>query len=147
MVTLTQPTARLSKHVCSASRWRVQRTDSDQPFYCLVLHAGCRLQLRGHRPLVLERSDSVLIPAAHVLEMTSLEPPTSSGSVTVPLAIGTGEFRMGTCKGTLDVRRLLCHCYLSVPGAHLLVAVLPRFVHVRGVRRLSIPVKLPAGGA
>jgi hypothetical protein len=43
----------------------------------------------------------------------------STGSVTVPLAI----------------------------DADLLFAVLPRFVHVRGVRRLSIPVKLPAGGA
>ncbi len=147
MVTLTQPTARLSKHVCGAGRWRVQRTESGQPFYCLVLHGACRLQLRGHGPIVLQLGDFVLIPAAHEFEMTSLKPPTSTGSLTVPAAIGTAEFRAGTGKGTPDVRRLLGHCYLRAPDADLLVAVLPRFVHVRGVRRLSIPVKLPAGGA
>jgi hypothetical protein len=145
-MTLIQPTARLSKHVCGAGRWRVQRTESGRPFYCLVLHDGYRLQLRGHRPIVLQRRDFVLIPAAHVLEMTSLKPPTSTGSVTVPLAIGTGGFRVGTGKGTPDVRRLLGHCYLSATDADLLAAVLPRFVPVRGVRRLAIPVKLPAGG-
>ncbi len=142
MVTLIQPTARLSKHVCGAGRWRVQRTESGRPFYCLVLHDGYRVQLRGHRPIVLQRRDSVLIPAAHVLEMTSFKPPTLTGSVTVPLAIGTGGFRMGTGKGTPDVRRLLGHCYLSAPDADLLVAVLPRFVHVSGARRLSTLAKL-----
>jgi len=147
VVTLIQPTARLSKHVCGAGRWCVQRTESGQPFYCLVLDGGCRLQLRGHRPIVLKRGDFVLIPAAHEFEMTSVKAPMWTGRVTVPLAIGTGGFRVGTGKGTPDVRRLLGHCYLSAPDADLLVAVLPRFVHVRGVRRLSIPVKLPAGGA
>ena len=98
VVTLTQPTARLAKHVCGAGHWRVQRTECGQPFYCLVLHDGCRLQLRGHRPIVLQRRDSVLIPAAYEFEMTSVKPPMSTGRVSVPLAIGSGESRVGTGK-------------------------------------------------
>jgi len=68
--------------------------------------------------------------------------PTSTGSLTVPTAIGAAEFRVGTIKGNPEVRLLLGHCNLSVPDADLLVDVLPRFLHVRGAQRLSTLVQL-----
>jgi hypothetical protein len=80
VVTLLQPSARLSEVVSGAGRWRLRRTDASQPFYCVVLYGGCCLAAAGHEPIALAQGDFMLIPAEHDFTASSLRHPASSPS-------------------------------------------------------------------
>jgi AraC-like DNA-binding protein len=57
-------------------------------------------------------------------------------------AASTGEVRHGTRGGRPDVRLLGGYFVFDSPDAPLLVSLLPAVVHVRGVERLSVLVRL-----
>lgn len=141
VVTLLQPAARFSKHVAGAGEWRIRRSDAGQPFYCVVLEGGCRLAMDDADPVALQAGDFVLVPAAFGIAMSSLAPPPAHGD-TLPVALGNGHFRIGDPEGPADLRMLAGHCSFGSPDAALLVALLPRFVHVRGESRLATLVEL-----
>jgi AraC-like DNA-binding protein len=69
--------------------------------------------------------------------MSSLEPPTSEDADTVPVALPSGEFRLGTRAG--PARGLVGRgpLRLRFADAALLVSLLPRLVHVQGEKRLA----------
>ena len=141
VVTLLQPAARFSKHVIGSGPWRIRRSDAGQPFYCVVLEGGCRLALDGRENVVLQVGDFVLVPAAFGIAMSSLEPP-SGAADSMPVALGDGQFRIGTQAGPTDLRILAGHCSFGSSDAALLVSLLPRLVHVRGEERLTTLVQL-----
>jgi AraC-like DNA-binding protein len=141
VVTLLQPAARFSKHVIGSGPWRIRRSDAGQPFYCVVLEGGCRLALDGREDVVLQVGDFVLVPAAFGIAMSSLEPP-SGAADSMPVALGDGQFRIGTQGGPTDLRILAGHCSFGSSDAALLVSLLPRLVHVRGEERLTTLVQL-----
>ena len=141
IVTLLRPTATLSKVVGGVGRWRLRRTDAGQPFYCVVLHGGCRIATAGGDPIALARGDFVLIPAADDFTVSSVEPP-ARGRYTEPVVLAGGEVRLGSTDGTPDVRVLVGHCSFGSPDAALLVSLLPQLVHVRGESRLATLVEL-----
>jgi AraC-like DNA-binding protein len=141
VVTLLRPSAAFSKTVGGTASWRVRRAEHGRPFYCAVLEGSCRLTVRGHDPLVLERGDFVLVPAADAFEMSSLKPPTE-GSETMPVEVRPGEFRIGWQDGPADVRMLVGYCIFGSPDAGLLVSLLPGLIHVRGETRLASLVQL-----
>jgi AraC-like DNA-binding protein len=136
VVTLLQPGARFSKLVLGASPWRISRSDTGQPFYCVILEGGCFIAIDGHAPIELLSGDFMLIPAAYGVALSSLEPP-PAGVQTPPVALGNGEFRIGDEKAPIDLRMLAGHCSFDSPDASLLVSLLPQFVHVRGEQRLA----------
>ncbi|RZJ13667.1 MAG: AraC family transcriptional regulator [Rubrivivax sp.] len=142
VVMLLQPTARFSKQVVGAGRWRIHRSDAGEPFYCAVLEGGCRLTLDGQAPLALQAGDFVLIPAAFGVAMSSLAPPPAGGGVNLPVALGEGLFRIGDQQGETDLRILAGHCSFGSPDSALLVSLLPQVVHVRGDPRLATLVQL-----
>jgi AraC-like DNA-binding protein len=141
VVTLLQPSARFSKAVVGAGRWHIRRSDAGQPFYCVVLEGGCRATIDGHATIELQAGDFALVPAAHGVAMSSLEPP-AAGIESTPVAQGHGLFRIGTQEGPTDMHMLVGHCSFDSPDADLLVSLLPQLVHVRGERRLALLVKL-----
>ncbi len=141
VVTLLQPAATLSKVVGGAGRWRLHRADAGQPFYCVVLHGGCRLAVAGHDPTMLAQGDFVLIPAAHDFTMSSIQAP-APGQYTEPVLLGDGQIRLGRPEGSPDVLILVGHCSFGSPDAALLVSLLPQLVHVRGEARLATLVEL-----
>ena len=141
VVTLLQPAATLSKVVSGAGRWRLRRTDDGQPFYCVVLHGGCRLTTVGHEPITLCQGDFVLIPAAHAYTVSSVEPP-PPGRYTEPVVLAGDEVRLGEIERSPDVLILVGHCAFGSPDAALLVSLLPQLVHVRGEARLATLVEL-----
>ena len=141
VVTLLQPSATLSKVVGGAGQWRLHRTDAGQPFYCVVLHGGCRLAAAGHEPITLAEGDFVLIPAAHDYTVSSLEPP-PAGRYTEPAVLAAGEIRLGMPEGPPDVSILVGHCAFGSPDAALLVSLLPQLIHVRDEARLATLVEL-----
>lgn len=142
VVTLLRPRALFSKAVVGAGPWRVRRSDVGQPFYCLVLDGACRLSVDGHDAIELRSGDFVLVPAASDIDMSSLTPPAGGAPETLPVALGSGEFRIGDQAGPTDLRMLAGNSSFDSPDASLLVSLLPRLVHVRGVPRLATIVQL-----
>jgi AraC-like DNA-binding protein len=140
VVTLLQPSAPFSKRVSCAGRWRVRRTETGSPFYCAVLEGSSHLSVDGRGPMIIEKGDFILIPAAFDFTMTSLEPPPGQRD-TARVVLPDGEIRNGDPKGPPDVRMLVGHCVFASPDASLLVPLLPQLVHVRGERRLSTLVE------
>jgi AraC-like DNA-binding protein len=142
VVTLLQPGAPFSKLVSGAGPWRVRRTETGRPFYCVIFEGSCRLAVDGREPITLQEGDFVLIPAVYGFAMSSLEPPPSEDSHAPPVALPHGEFRHGTQGGPPDVRLLIGYCVFGSPDAALLVSLLPKLVHVRGEKRLATLVQL-----
>lgn len=142
VVTLLQPRAQLSKLVLGAGPWRVSRSDAGQPAYCVVLEGGCRVAIDGHEPIELRSGDFLLIPSTYGVAFSSLEAPPPDVESPLPIALGNGEFRIGTGDGPIDVRMLVGHCSFDSPDASLLVSLLPQLVHVRGEQRLATLVQL-----
>ncbi len=141
VVTLLQPGPPFSKRVSGAGRWSVRRAESGRPFYCAVLEGTCLLAVSGRAPVVLEKGDFVLIPSAFDFTASSLEPPRGKRE-TAHTVLPDGEIRHGDSSGPPDVRMLVGYCVFASPDASLLVSLLPRFVHVRGERRLTTLVEL-----
>jgi AraC-like DNA-binding protein len=141
VVTLLQPGAPFSKLVSAKGPWRVRRSETGRAFYCAILEGSSRLAVDGHEPLILEKGDFVLVPAAFDFTASSLVPPrgkSESAHVTLP----HGETRHGNPSGLPDVRMLVGYCVFGSPDASLLVALLPRLVLVRGEPRLATLVQL-----
>jgi AraC-like DNA-binding protein len=141
VVMLLQPGARFSKLVHGASPWRISRTDTGQPFYCVLLEGGCQMAIDGHAPMELLSGDFVLIPAAYGVAMASLGAPPDV-ETQMPVALGNGEYRIGEPQNPVDARMMAGHCSFASPDAALLVSLLPKIVHVRGEQRLATLVEL-----
>lgn len=142
IVSLLQPQAAFSKRVCANGRWRVQRSETGQPFYCLMLEGCSQLTMKGNPPITLEQGDFVLIPAALGFCMSSIEPPAADAPETLPQMLAPGEFWIGDPGQSADVQTLVGYCHFDAPDAGLIVSLLPQVIHVRGESRLTMLVQL-----
>lgn len=142
IITLLQPRGVFSKPISGAGRWGVRYTDFGQPSFCVVLEGGCRLAVDGQRPLTLEAGDFVLLPATPGFTMSGFEPVKPERIDPKVTPAPTGEVRHGTRGGRPDVRLLGGYFAFESPDAALLVSLLPAVVHVRGVERFSVLVRL-----
>lgn len=142
VVTLLQPQARFSKIIHGSGAWRVSRSESGQPFYCVVLEGACQLQSNDQAPIQLRQGDFVLVPASYSFTMSSLAPPDPGAPDSAPVALRHGEFRIGAPDGPADMLYLVGHCEFGSPDAALLVSLLPQLVHVRGEHRLATLMQL-----
>jgi AraC-like DNA-binding protein len=100
------------------------------------------LAVDGHPTLTLEAGDFVLLPATPGFTMSGFEPMTPERIDPKVTPAPTGEVRHGTRGGKPDVRLLGGYFVFDSPDAGLLVSLLPTLVHVRGVERLSVLVRL-----
>jgi AraC-like DNA-binding protein len=107
-----------------------------------VLEGSCRLAVDGQAPLTLVAGDFVLMPATPGFTMSGFEPATPVRIDPRVAPAPTGEVRHGTRGGRPDVRLLGGYFVFDSPDAALLVSLLPALVHVRGVERLSVLVRL-----
>lgn len=142
VIALLQPRAVFAKRISGAGRWGVRYSDFGQPSFCIVLEGGCRLAVDGQRPLTLTAGDFVLLPATPGFTMSGFEPVRPEHIDPKVTPSPTGEVRHGTRGGRPDVRLLGGYFVFDAPDAALLVSLLPALVHVRGVERLSVLVRL-----
>lgn len=144
LISLLRPRAVFSKGISGAGRWGVRYSAFEQPSFCAVLEGSCRLLVNGERPLTLQAGDFVLLPATPGFTMSGFErvAPQLIDPKVAPAP--QGEVRHGTRGGRPDVRLLGGYFVFHSPDQSLLVSLLPRLVHVRGVERLSILVRLVA---
>jgi AraC-like DNA-binding protein len=142
VITLLQPRAVFSKRISGAGRWGVRYSAFGEPSFCAVLDGSCRLAVDGHRPLVLEAGDFVLLPATPGFTMSGFEPASLERLDPKVMSKVAGEVRHGTRGGRPDVRLLGGWFVFDSPDTGLLVSLLPSLVHVRGVERLSTLVRM-----
>jgi AraC-like DNA-binding protein len=142
VIELLRPRAVFSKGISGAGRWGVRYAAFGQPGFCAVIEGGCRLAVDGEAPVSLEAGDFVLLPATPAFTMSSFEPatPTHIDPTTAPAP--AEEVRHGRSDGPADVRLLGGYFSFGSPDAALLVSLLPAMVHIRGVPRLSVLVRL-----
>ncbi|WP_342636291.1 AraC family transcriptional regulator [Methylobacterium brachiatum] len=114
----------------------MRRDDHGQPFYAAVLEGACRLAIDGEAEIVLTAGDFVLIPAASAFAASSLVAPSAGRAP--PVKVGPGVFRLGPPEMPPDLRMLVGNCTFASDDVDLLLSLLPRFVHVRGVGRLAM---------
>lgn len=141
VVTLLRPSAPFAKLATAAGRWLARRAEAGRPFFCAIVAGTTQLTVQGHKPLVLEPGDFVLVPAAFDFSVASLEPP-EDGEATPYVFRADGEIRHGDPDAPPDVRMLVGYCRFASPDARLLVSLLPQLVHVRGEPTLTTLVSL-----
>src|SRR5882672_6561745 len=142
VIALLQPRTVFSKRISGAGRWGVRYSDFGQPSFCAVLEGSCRLAVDGHRALTLEAGDFLLLPATPGFTMSGFEPVKPELLDPKVTAASTAEVRHGTRGGRPDVQLLGGYFVFDSPDAELLTSLLPSLVHVRGVERLSVLVRL-----
>ncbi|WP_163777293.1 AraC family transcriptional regulator [Myxococcus vastator] len=142
VIALLQPRAVFSKGISGAGRWGVRYSDFGQPSFCAVLEGRCRLAVDGQPAITLEAGDFVLLPATPGFAMSGFEPVALQRINPKTTPTPKGEVRHGTRGGRPDVRLLGGYFIFDSPDAALMVSLLPAMVHVRGVERLSVLVRL-----
>ena len=142
VIVLLQPRTVLSRRISGAGRWGVRYSAFGQPSFCAVLEGRCRLTVDGHAPLTLEGGDFVLLPATPGFTMSGFDPVRCERFDPKVTSTVPGEVRHGTRGGRPDVRLLGGWFVFDSPDSALLVSLLPSLIHVRGVERLSVLVRL-----
>ena len=142
MIQLLRPRAVFAKGISGAGRWAVRYAEFGQPGFCAVTEGRCRLAVDGEMPVVLEEGDFVLLPATPAFTMSGFEPATPTFIDPKRTPAPAEEVRYGRRDGPPDVRQFGGYFTFESPDAALLVSLLPRMIHIRGVPRLAQLVRL-----
>lgn len=142
VIALLRPRTVFSKRISGAGRWGVRYSEFGHPSFCAVLEGRCRLAIDGHPALGLEAGDFLLLPATPGFTMCGFEPvePVRLDPNATPAPVD--EVRHGSPDGPPDVRMQGGYFVFDSPDAAMLVALMPPVIHVRGVERLSVLVRL-----
>ena len=141
VIALLRPQAVFSKRISGAGRWGVRYSAFGHPSFCVVLDGGCRLAVDGHVTLTLAAGDFILLPDTPGFTMSGFEPVTPE-RIDPRASQSRGEVRHGRRGGRPDVRLLGGYFMFDSPDRSLLVSLLPSVVHVRGLPRLEVLVRL-----
>lgn len=142
IIRLLKPRAVFSKGISGAGRWAVRYSDFGEPSFCTVLEGSCRLAVDGYDPVTIQQGDFILLPATPGFTMSSFEPATPKFIDPKVAPAPTEEVRHGRPSGPVDVRLLGGYFVFESPDAALMVALLPRMIHLRGADRLAALVRL-----
>jgi AraC-like DNA-binding protein len=142
VIGLLKPSEVYSKAISGAGRWGVRYSDFGQPSFCVVLDGSCRLTVDGHDAVTLEAGDFVFLPATPGFILAGFEPVTPLRVEPKTGPASSTEVRHGRLGGPADVRLLGGYCVFGSHDAAMLVSLLPGLVHVRGVERLSLLVRI-----
>lgn len=142
VIALMRPRAVFSKVISGAGAWAVRYSAFGQPSFCTMLEGECVLAVDQQAPVSLEAGDFVLMPATPGFTLSGLEPAVPVFLDSKDTQGSAAELRHGRQDGPPDVRMLGGYFEFDSPDAALLVSLLPVLLHVRGIERLSVLVKL-----
>jgi AraC-like DNA-binding protein len=142
VIALLQPRTVFSKRISGAGRWGVHYSAFGHPSFCVVLEGRCRLAVAGHDPIVLEAGDFVLMPATPSFSLSGFNTAMLKHIDPKLTQAPVDEVRHGAPDEPPDVRLLGGYFVFGSANAELLVSLLPALVHVRGVERFSVLVRL-----
>lgn len=141
VIELLRPQAVFSKEISAAGRWAVEYTEFGRPAFAAMTLGCCRLTVAGEAPIVVEAGDFVLLPATPRFCMSSLDPG-HLRRVDARTDPPIHEVRHGRQDGPPEMRQFGGWFTFAAPDAALLVALLPRMIHLRGMPRLTQLVHL-----
>lgn len=137
-----RPRAVISKGITAAGNWAVRYSAFGHPGFCAMTEGRCRLAIEGMAPVDLVEGDFLLLPTVPAFTMSGggpapvlrLDPSTAPPP--------DRELRYGRQDGPPDMRQMGGWFVLGSPDAALVVSLLPRLIHLRGVPRLAQLVRL-----
>lgn len=141
VIALLRPRAVFTKGISGAGAWGVRYASFGHPSFCVVVEGSCRLAVDGEEALTLEAGDFVLLPTTPGFTLSGFEPVTLRPLDPHAAASAEGDVRHGSPDGPPSVRLLGGYFVFGSDDSGLLVSMLPRQVHVRGVERLSSLVR------
>jgi AraC-like DNA-binding protein len=141
VIALLRPRAVFTKGISGAGAWGVRYASFGHPSFCVVVEGSCRLAVDGEEVLTLEAGDFVLLPTTPGFTLSGFEPVTPRPLDPHAAASAEGDVRHGSPDGPPSVRLLGGYFVFGSDDSGLLVSMLPRQVHVRGVERLSSLVR------
>ena len=142
VIALLKPRAVYSKVISGAGAWAVRYSAFGQPSFCTMLQGQCVLAVHQQPPVTLAAGDFVLMPATPGFTLSSPEPAVPVFLDPAAMQDTVGELRHGRQTGDAEVRMLGGHFLFDSPDASLLVSLLPVLLHVRGVERLTVLMRL-----
>ncbi|MGV8854348.1 MAG: AraC family transcriptional regulator [Devosia sp.] len=142
VVALLQPSLPFSKATSGSGAWRVEARGDGVPFFCVLLEGSARLTINGQPELLLAENDFILVPAADAFVMTDSGAAAARRADAMRTTQLANEFRHGDPEQPPNMRALVGHLCFGSPDAHLLLALLPAIIHVRGLKRMATMVQL-----
>lgn len=141
VIGLLRPQAVFSKGISGAGAWAVEYSEFGHPAFAAMTLGRCRLTVAGQDPVIVEAGDFVLLPATPRFAMSSLEPGPLR-RIDARADPPRHEVRHGRQEGPPEMRQVGGWFTFAAPDADLMVALLPRMIHLRGVPRLSRLVQM-----
>lgn len=142
VVRLLRPHAVFANIISGKGNWAVHYSDYGLPSFCIMLEGSCLLTVDGHEPITLSNGDFVLLPTTPAFTISSFTPAPPVYLDPDKVASDQGELRYGEQDGPPDMRSLGGSFLFDCPDPGLLVALLPKVVHVRDSVRLSQLVQM-----
>jgi len=142
VIQLLRPTAVFSKGISGAGAWAVRYSEFGHPGFCAVTEGRCRLAVEGETTVDLETGDFVLLPATPAFTMSGFEPAAPQRIDPKAMSAPGPDVRYGRKEGPPEVRQFGGWFSFGAPDAGLVVSLLPRMIHIRGVERLSQLVRM-----
>jgi AraC-like DNA-binding protein len=126
LIALLRPHAAVSKPITGRGTWGVRYSAYGLPGFAIVLAGRCWLEIDGNTPVQLDRGDFVLLPSTPAFALFS-EP----GADCVHRDPTDTGVRHGEQEGEPDFRMLGGAFQIETVNAPLLIALLPRMIHIR----------------
>lgn len=143
VIALLRPEAVFTKGISGSGRWGVRYSDFGHPSFCVVVEGSCRLAVDGQPPLALEAGDFVLLPTTPGFTISGFDPVTPNLiDAKSAASSASSDVHHGNDDEPPSVRLLGGYFIFQGEDSGLLVSMLPKQVHVRGIERLSTLVKL-----
>ena len=142
VIQLLRPRAVVSKGISAAGPWAVRYAEFGRPGFCAMTQGRCRLAVEGEAPVVLEEGDFVLMPATPAFTMSGFAPAPVLRLTPTTEPPPEGGRRFGRQDGPAEMAQVGGWFEFGSPDAGLIVALLPRMIHLRGLPRLSQLVRI-----
>ncbi|TDU28598.1 helix-turn-helix protein [Panacagrimonas perspica] len=142
VVRLLRPQAMLANVISGRGNWAVRYSELGLPSFCIVLEGGSVLTVDGHEPITISAGDFVLLPTTPGFTISSFAPAPPVYLDPRSVKGRTTELRYGDPSGPADMRSLGGAFQFDGANPGMLVALLPRVIHVKASNRLTQLVQM-----
>jgi AraC-like DNA-binding protein len=125
VIALLRPNTAISKPISGRGRWGVRYVAHDAPGFTIILKGACWIAFEGEQPLKLEKGAFLLLPATPAFTLSS-----HPGIACEPRDPMDVPVRHGEQEGEADFESLGGTFRIEAANAPLLLALLPRMIHV-----------------
>lgn len=125
VIALLRPHTAISKPISGRGQWGVRYAAHNAPGFTIVLKGACWIAFEGEQPLKLEKGAFLLLPATPAFTLSSH--PAIACAPRYPMDV---PVRHGEQEGEADFESLGGTFRIETANAPLLLALLPRMIHV-----------------